>query len=178
MYSVEYSLYKCTVHCAVYTVYSIPPKHLTNLRNTSMWHWVGLYSSPGGSLHALRYLVNIRYDISWLIFVIRYLHAVVRYWNDWRSRSAVFLCFYSAIFKLTSVKFQTFCLLLENGYRSIYIKFWQQLRIISYMFVPNFKKRVKFGKNFFPKVISLKIPFHPNQSTFGSFFCFLSFFSS
>ena len=31
----------------------------------------------------------------------------VNYWNDRRSRR-VFLCFYSAIFQLTSAKFQTF----------------------------------------------------------------------
>ena len=30
------------------------------------------------------------------------------YWNDRRSRRVRFLCFYSAIFKLTSAKFQTF----------------------------------------------------------------------
>ena len=32
---------------------------------------------------------------------------VVSHWNDRRSRR-VFLCFYSAIFQLTSAKFQTF----------------------------------------------------------------------
>ena len=35
--------------------------------------------APGGSIHALRYLPNIRYGISLFIFVIRYSHAVFRY---------------------------------------------------------------------------------------------------
>ena len=38
-------------------------------------------------------------------------------WNDRRSRR-VFLCFYSAIFQLTSAKFQTFAY--------SYMKFWQE----------------------------------------------------
>ena len=36
-------------------------------------------SRSGGSLHALRYLPNIRYGISLFIFLIRYSYAVFRY---------------------------------------------------------------------------------------------------
>ena len=61
------------------------------------------------------------------------------YWNNRRSR-CVFLCFYSAIFQLTSAKFQTF------AYNSItvrtsYMKFWQQLEINE------LHVRTKFGGN-------------------------------
>ena len=53
------------------------------------------------------------------------LHIV--YWNDQRSRR-VFLCFYSAIFQLTSAKFQTFA---DNSKTvgSSYMKFGQQFEI-------------------------------------------------
>ena len=58
-------------------------------------------------------------------------------WNDRRSRR-VFLCFYSAIFQLTSAKFQTFA----YNSRTIgpsYMKFYSSLRLMSCMFVPNFE---------------------------------------
>ena len=48
-------------------------------------------------------------------------------WNDRRSRR-VFLCFYSAIFQLTSAKFQTFAYNLRTV-GSSYMKFGQQFEI-------------------------------------------------
>ena len=49
------------------------------------------------------------------------------YGNDRRSR-CVFLCFYSAIFQLTSAKFQTFAYN-SRTVGSSYMKFWQQFEI-------------------------------------------------
>ena len=49
------------------------------------------------------------------------------YWNDRRSRR-VFLCFYSAIFQLTSAKFQTFAYNSRTVWSS-YMKFRQQFEI-------------------------------------------------
>ena len=46
------------------------------------------------------------------------------YWKDRRLRR-VLLCFYSAIFQLTSAKFQTFAYN-SRTVRPIYLKFWQQ----------------------------------------------------
>ena len=48
-------------------------------------------------------------------------------WNDRRSRR-VFLCFYSAIFQLTSAKFQTFAYYSRTVWSS-FMKFWQQFEI-------------------------------------------------
>ena len=50
-----------------------------------------------------------------------------RHWNDRRSRR-VFLCFYSAIFQLTSAKFQTFAYN-SRTIGSSNMKFWQQFEI-------------------------------------------------
>ena len=61
---------------------------------------------------------------------------VFGYWNDRRSRR-VFLCFYSAIFQLTSAKLQTFAYNSRTVW-SRYIKFGQQFEMSS-MFVPNFE---------------------------------------
>ena len=49
------------------------------------------------------------------------------YWNDRRSRR-VFLCFYSAIFQLTSAKFHTFAYNSRTVWSS-FMKFWQQFEI-------------------------------------------------
>ena len=58
-------------------------------------------------------------------------------WNDRRSRR-VFLCFYSAIFQLTSAKFQTLLITRERlGLASL--NFDSSLRLMSCMFVPNFE---------------------------------------
>ena len=56
-------------------------------------------------------------------------------WNDRRSRR-VFLCFYSAIFQLTSAKFQTFAYNSRTVWSSN-MKFC--LRLMSYMFLSNFE---------------------------------------
>ena len=56
------------------------------------------------------------------VFICRRLN-----WNDQRSRR-VFLCFYSAIFQLTSAKFQTFAYN-SRTVKSSYMKFWQQFEI-------------------------------------------------
>ena len=52
----------------------------------------------------------------------------------------MFLCFYSAIFQLTSAKFQTFAYNSRTVWCS-YMKFWQQFEIneLYCMFVPNFE---------------------------------------
>ena len=61
-------------------------------------------------------------------------------WNERRSRRE-FLCFYSAIFELTSAKFQSF----SYNSRTVWSRrlptwnFNSSLRLISNMFVPNFK---------------------------------------
>ena len=52
------------------------------------------------------------------------------YTTDWKNRRShrVFLCFYSAIFQLTSAKFQTFAYN-SRTVRSSYMKLWQQFSI-------------------------------------------------
>ena len=119
---------------------------------------------------------------SWL-YVLRYpfiptnpLSAAMRffsYWNDRRSRR-VFLCFYSAIFKLTSARFQTFAYNSRTVW-SNYMKFWQQFEINEFYVSTKFRgnrsrdfgfitrkpprkfgvksglsqKRLKYGKKYF-----------------------------
>ena len=116
----------------------------------------------------------------------------------------MFFCFYSAIFQLTSAKFQTFAYD-SRTVGSSYMKFWQQFEInelyVSTKFRGNWsrdfglepenrphkfsaksrlhQKRLKYGKKIFHMVICLKTSFHPNQPTFGCdevyFFFFLFF---
>ena len=126
------------------------------------------------------------------------LDQTITHWND-RPLRRVFLCFYSAIFQLTSAKFQTF-VYNSRTVRSSYIKFWQQL---SYMFVPNFeaigqatlvlepknrpasfawkavsvKKRLKYGKKYFIWLYVLRYPFIPTNPLSAAM-RFFSFFSS
>ena len=113
------------------------------------------------------------------------------HWNDRRSRR-VFLCFYSAIFQLTSAKFQTFAYH-SRTIRSSCMKFWQQFEIIELYIIPNceaighvtsvlesetapqvLRKKRRFQsktalvrQKIFHLVVCLKTPFHPNQPTFG-----------
>ena len=61
------------------------------------------------------------------------------YWNDRRLRR-VCLCFYSVIFKLTSLKFQTFAYN-SKTVRSRYIKFWQQFEINKLCILSNFEAK-------------------------------------
>ena len=122
-------------------------------------------------------------------------------WNDRRSRR-VFLCFYSAIFQLTSAKFQTFAYN-SRTVGSSNIKFGHQFEINELYVCTKFQgnrsrdfgfrtrkpprnfgvksglsqKRFKYGKKIFHRVVCLKIPFHPNQPTFGRNVRFISFFS-
>ena len=63
--------------------------------------------------------------ILFLFFIFYYFFYF--YWNDRRSRR-VFLCFYSAIFQLTSAKFQTFAYNSRTVGPS-YMKFGQQFEI-------------------------------------------------
>ena len=59
------------------------------------------------------------------------------HWNDRRSRR-VFLCFYSAIFQLTSAKFQTFAYN-SRTVRSSYMKFRQQFEINKFYVCTKFR---------------------------------------
>ena len=59
------------------------------------------------------------------------------YWNDRRSRR-VFHRFYSAIFQLMSAKFQTLLITRERLGLATW-NFDSSLRLLSYMFVPNFE---------------------------------------
>ena len=127
-------------------------------------------------------------------------------WNDWRSRR-VFLCFYSAIFKLTSAKFQTFACN-SRTVRSSNMKFWQQFEINElhvriklrgnrsrdFCFrtrKPSRKfgvksglsqKRLKYGKKYFIWLYVLRYLFIPTNPVlammrFISFFSFFFLFS-
>ena len=123
-------------------------------------------------------------------------------WNDRRSRR-VFLCFYSAIFQLTSAKFQTF------AYNSRTVgpsnmKFEQQFEINELYVCTKFRgnrsrdfglkparkfgvksglsqKRLKYGKKYFIWLYVSRYPFIPTNPLlaamrFISFFFFPLFF--
>ena len=126
-----------------------------------------------------------------------------RYWNDRRSRR-VFLCFYSAIFQLTSAKFQTFAYN-SRTVGSSYMKFGQQFEINEFYVCTKFRgnrsrdfgfrtrkparkfgvksglsqKRLKYGKKYFIWLYVLRYPFIPTNPLFGRdevYFFFFSFF--
>ena len=59
------------------------------------------------------------------------------HWNDRRSRRVFFL-FLLGIFQLRSAKFQTFAYNSRTVWSS-FVKFGSSLRVMSYMFVPNFE---------------------------------------
>ena len=119
----------------------------------------------------------------------------------------VFLYFYSAIFQLTSAKFQTFAYN-SRTIESSYMKFSQQFEInelyVSIKFRGNTsrdfcfrtrkpprkfgvksglsQKRLKYGKKYFIWLYVLRYPFIPNIPLLGairfiSFFSFFLFFS-
>ena len=125
-------------------------------------------------------------------------------WNDRRSRR-VFLCFYSAIFQLTSAKFQTFA----NNSRTVgssYLKFWQQFEINELYVCTTFRgntsrdfgfrirkpprkfgvksglsqKRLKCGKKYFICLYVLRYPFIPTNPLLAAmrFFSFFFLFYS
>ena len=124
---------------------------------------------------------------------------ILTYWNNRRSRR-VFLCFYLAIFQLTSAKFQTFAYNLRTVWSS-YIKFGQQFEI-NELYVctkfrgtrsrdfglrtrkPAFKfgvksslsqKRLKYGKKYFIGLYVSRYLFIPTNPLLAAM-RFISFF--
>ena len=121
-------------------------------------------------------------------------------WNDRRSRR-VFLCFYSAIFELTSAKFQTFAYNSRTVWSS-YMKFGQQFEINELHVCTKFRgnwsrefgfrtrkpprrfavksglsqKRLKYGKKYFIGLHVLRYLFIPTNPLLASM-RFISFFS-
>ena len=121
------------------------------------------------------------------------------YWNDRRSRR-VFFCFYSAIFQLTSAKFQTFAYNAETV-RSSFMKFWQQFEINELYVCTKFRgnrqrdfgfrtrkpprkfgvksglsqKRLKYGKKYIIGLYVSRYPFIPTNSILAAM-RFISFF--
>ena len=108
-------------------------------------------------------------------------------WNDRRLRR-VFFCFYSAIFQLTSAKFQTFAYN-SRTVGSSYMKFWQKFEINELYVCTKFRgnrsrdfgfrtrkptrkfgvksrlspKQLKYGKKYFIWLYVLKYPFIPTN---------------
>ena len=121
-------------------------------------------------------------------------------WNDRRSRR-VFFCFYSAIFQLTSAKFQTFAYN-SRTVGSSYIKFGQQFEIIELYVCTQFRgnrsrdfgfrtrklprkfgvksglsqKRLKYGKKYFIWLYVSRCPFIPINPLFAAMRFIFSFF--
>ena len=122
-------------------------------------------------------------------------------WNDRRSRR-VFLCFYSAIFQLTSAKFQTFAYNSRTVWSS-YMKFGQQFEINELYVCTQFRgnrsprdfgfrtrkpprkfgvkrglsqKRLKYGKKYFIWLYVSRYPFIPTNPRLATM-KFISFFS-
>ena len=121
-------------------------------------------------------------------------------WNDRRSRR-VFLCFYSAIFQLTSAKFQTFAYN-SRTVGSSYMKFGQQFEINELYVCTKFRgnrsrdfgfrtrkpprkfgvksglsqKRLKYGKKYFIGLYVSRYPFIPTNPLLAAM-RFISFFS-
>ena len=124
------------------------------------------------------------------------------YWNDRRSRR-VFLCFYSAIFQVTSAKFQTFAYNSRTVWSS-YMKFRQQLEINELYVCTRFRgnksrdfgfrtrkpprkfggksglsqKRLKYDKKYFIWLYVSRHPFIPTNPLLAAmrFIPFFSFF--
>ena len=120
-------------------------------------------------------------------------------WNDRRS-SRVFLCFYSAIFKLTGAMFQT-CTYNYGTVRSSHMKFWQQFEVNKLYVCTKFRgnksrdlgfrtrkppkkfgvktaliqKRLMFGKNTSHGYV-LRYPFFRTNPLLAAMSFFLSFF--
>ena len=122
------------------------------------------------------------------------------YWNDRRSRR-VFLCLYSAIFHLTSAKFQTFAYNSRTIWSSC-MKFWQQFEINEFYICIKFRgnrsrdlgfrtrkpphkfgvksglrqKRLKYGKKYFLWLYVLRYTFIPTNPLLAAMrFCFFFF---
>ena len=121
-------------------------------------------------------------------------------WNDRCSRR-VFLCFYSAIFQLTSAKFQTFAYNSRTNWSS-YMKFWQQFEINELYVCTKFRgnrlrdfgfrtrkpprkfgvknglsqKRLKYGKKYFIGLYVSRYPFIPTNPLLAAMSFFFPFF--
>ena len=125
------------------------------------------------------------------------------HWNDRRLRR-VFLCFYSAIFQLTSAKLQTFAYNSRTVWSS-YMKFWHQFESNDLYVCTKFRgnrsrdfgfrtrkplrkfgvksglsqKRLKYGKKYFIELYVLRYPFIPTNPRLAAMrliFLFFSFF--
>ena len=151
-----------------------------------------------------RKLASALIQSSKILVFFQYLQAKLQRFRNWNNRHSrhVLLCFYSAIFKLTSAKFQTFAFNLRTVWSS-YKKFWQQFEInelyvlhqilkqqIAWLWFYDPTTAPKVWRNkrshlktaqvrqkIFHMVILLKIPLHPYQPTFGrveNFFFFLN----
>ena len=116
-----------------------------------------------------------------------FVHRTISNWNDRGSRR-VFLCFYSAIFQLTSAKFQTFAYNSRTVGPS-FMKFGQQFEINELYVCTQFRgnrsrdfsfrtrkpphkfgvksdlsqKRLKYGKKYFTWLYVLRYPFIPTN---------------
>ena len=125
---------------------------------------------------------------SWVLWVFSFYC----YWNDRRSRR-VFLCFYSAIFRLTRAKFQTFAYNSKTVGPS-YIKLGQQFEINELYVCTNFRsnrsrdfgfrtrkparkfgvknglsqKWLKYGKKYFIELYVSRYPFIPTNPRLAS----------
>ena len=148
-----------------------------------------------------RVLVTLRfYHVAVQTFCEQLLSVTACYWNDRRSRR-VFLCFCSAIFQLTSAKFQTFAYN-SRTVGSSYRKFGQQFEINELYVCTKFRgnwyrdfgfrtrkpsrkfgvksglsqKRLKYGKKYFIWLYVSKYPFIPTDPLLVAM-RFISFFS-
>ena len=121
-------------------------------------------------------------------------------WNNRCSRH-VFLCFYSAIFKLMSARFQTFAYNSRTVW-SNYMKFWQQFEINEFYVCTNFRgnrsrdfgfmtwkppqkfcvksapnqKQLQYGKKYFSWLYALRYPFIPTNPLSAAIRFFSFFF--
>ena len=122
------------------------------------------------------------------------------HWNDRRSR-CVFLCFYSAIFQLTSEKFQIFVYNSRTVWSNI-MKFWQQFEINKLYVCTKFEgnrwrdfgfrtrkpprkfgvksgliqKRLTYDKKYFTGLYILRFPFIPTSPLLATINFFFPFF--
>ena len=138
-----------------------------------------------------------KFEIGLILYSVFLFHSN---WNDRRSRR-VFLCFYSAIFQLTSAKFQTFAYNSRTVWSSD-MKFWQQFEINELYVCTKFlgnssrdfgfrtrkpprkfgvkrgldQKRLKYGKKYFIGLYVLRYPFIPTNPLLAAmkFFSFSS----
>ena len=153
-----------------------------------LWH---------GSVKKDRVISN-QVQYNWLIFKYPIDFAFSPHWNDRRSRR-VFLCFYSAIFQLTSAKFQTFAYN-SRTVGSSCMKFGQHFEINELYVCTKFRgnrsrdfgfrtqkpprkfgvkfssqKRLKYDKKYFIGLYVSRYPFIPTNPLLAAM-RFISFF--